>query len=137
MLLAARESFEESSSSKKTFLIGVTLLTSLDDSYIKEMGFSYSLEQQVLNLARSCKEASLDGVVCSPRELPLLRKELGKDFILVTPGIRSSEDLKDDQKRTSTISDALSKGANYLVIGREVTRSKNPSKKVKQILETI
>lgn len=137
MLLAARESLEKYSTANKPLLIGVTLLTSLNDAYAKEMGFSQSIEEQVLNLANLCKDAGLDGVVCSPKELSLLRKELGEGFILVTPGIRSSVDLNQDQKRTSTLSDALLKGANYLVIGREVTLSKKPSEKVKQIIETI
>lgn len=136
MLIAARESLE-GSNINRPLLIGVTLLTSLNDSYAKEMGFSYSIEDQVLKLANLCKDTGLDGVVCSPKELSLLRKEFGEGFVLVTPGIRSSINSNHDQKRTSTASEALSKGANYLVIGREVTLSKKPSEKVKQILETI
>jgi len=137
MLLAARESLDKFSTDKKPLLIGVTLLTSLNELYIEEMGFSYSLEEQVLNLARLCKDTGLDGVVCSPRELSLLREKLGEEFLLITPGIRSSEDFNEDQKRTTTMLEALSDGANYLVIGREVTLSSHPSEKVKQILETI
>ena len=76
-------------------------------------------------------------MVCSANELPILRKHLDEDFLLVTPGIRSSELEKDDQKRTSTASEAISNGADYIVIGREISNEIDPSKKIRQILETV
>ena len=99
-------------SSIKPFLIGVTVLTSLDDKSLKLVGFNKFVEDQVLLLAELCKQEGLDGVVCSPKEVGILRKKLGNDFLLVTPGIRSNEMNKRDQKRTSSVELALQNGAN-------------------------
>ena len=87
MLKAAYEAKE--TASIKPLLIGVTILTSLDNNSIKQVGLELSVEEQVLLLANLCKEEGLDGVVCSPNELTLLRKNVDEDFLLVTPGIRS------------------------------------------------
>ena len=135
MLKAAYEAKE--TSSIKSLLIGVTILTSLDNKSIKQVGFELSVERQVLLLANLCKEEGLDGVVCSPSELTLLRKNVDKDFLLVTPGIRSQKVEKHDQKRTSTVGEAIEKGADYVVIGREVTTDKDPYKKIQKILEIV
>ena len=124
-------------SSIKPFLIGVTVLTSLDDKSLKLVGFNKFVEDQVLLLAELCKQEGLDGVVCSPKEVGILRKKLGNDFLLVTPGIRSNEMNKRDQKRTSSVELALQNGANYVVIGREITLDADPKGKLKQILETV
>ena len=96
-----------------------------------------STQDQVLLLAQLCQNQGLDGVVCSPNELPTLREHLPKDFLLVTPGIRSTEVKKDDQKRISTAKEAINNGANYIVIGREITNDIDPSKKIGQMLKTI
>ena len=124
-------------SSIKPFLIGVTVLTSLDDKSLKLVGFNKFAEDQVLLLAELCKQEGLDGVVCSPKEVGILRKKLGNDFLLVTPGIRSNEMNKRDQKRTSSVELALQNGANYVVIGREITLDADPKGKLRQILETV
>ena len=136
MLKAAYEA-KETASIKKPLLIGVTILTSLDNKSIKQVGIELNIEEQVLFLANLCKEEGLDGVVCSPNELTLLRKNVDKDFILVTPGIRASKVEKHDQKRTSTVTEAIEKGADYVVIGREITTDLDPNKKIKKILETV
>tara|TARA_B100001013_G_C24602895_1_gene439698 strand:+ start:825 stop:1511 length:687 start_codon:yes stop_codon:yes gene_type:complete len=120
----------------KPILVGVTLLTSLDRVATREIGFKLNLEEQVIKLARLCKEKGLDGVVCSPKEITLLREEMGNDFLLVCPGIRSCS-ASNDQRRTASPASALKDGANYIVLGREVTLDKNPSKKLKHILESI
>ena len=135
MLKAAYEAKE--TASIKPILIGVTMLTSLDNKSIKQVGLQMNIEDQVLLLADLCKEEGLDGVVCSPNELVLLREKVNKDFLLVTPGIRSLKEEKHDQKRTSTVSEAIEKGADYVVIGREITTDKDPNKKIKKILETV
>ena len=124
-------------SSIKPFLIGVTVLTSLDDKSLKLVGFNKFVDDQVLLLAELCKQEGLDGVVCSPKEVGILRKKLGNDFLLVTPGIRSNEMNKRDQKRTSSVELALQNGANYVVIGREITLDADPKGKLRQILETV
>ena len=135
MLRAAYEVVEKVSI--KPLLVGVTVLTSLNDKSLKEVGLGLNTEDQVLLLAELCQAEGLNGVVCSANELSILRKHLGKNFLLVTPGIRSSELEKDDQKRISTASEALSNGADYIVIGREISNEIDPSKKIRQILETV
>ena len=135
MLRAAYEVVEKASI--KPLLVGVTVLTSLNDKALKEVGLGLNTEDQVLLLAELCQAEGLNGVVCSANELSILRKHLDKDFLLVTPGIRSSELEKDDQKRISTASEALSNGADYIVIGREISNEIDPSKKVRQILKTV
>jgi len=135
MLKAAYEAKE--AASIKPILIGVTMLTSLDNKSIKQVGLQMNIEDQALILTHLCKEGGLDGVVCSPNELVLLRENVNKDFLLVTPGIRSLKVENDDQKRTSTVSQAIEKGADYVVIGREITTDKDPSKKIKEIIETV
>ena len=135
MLKAASEVIREASS--KTILLGVTILTSLDTQSLKKVGLESKLEDQVLLLSKLCEREGLDGVVCSSNELPLLRQKLSDDFLLVTPGIRSNHVEKGDQKRTSSASKAIERGANYVVIGREITLSKNPMKKISQLLESV
>ncbi len=135
MLKAAYE--EKEKASIKPLLIGVTILTSLDNKSIKQVGLKLNIEDQILLLADLCKEEGLDGVVCSPNELVLLRENVNKDFLLITPGIRSLKIENDDQKRTSTVGEAIEKGADYVVIGREVTTDKDPYKKIQKILEIV
>ena len=135
MLRAAYEVVEKASI--KPLLVGVTVLTSLNDKALKEVGLGLKTVDQVLLLAELCQAEGLNGVVCSANELSILRKHLNEDFLLVTPGIRSSEIEKDDQKRISTASEAISNGADYIVIGREISNEIDPSKKIRQILESV
>ena len=135
MLRAAYEVVEKASI--KPLLVGVTILTSLNDKALKEVGLGLNTGDQVLLLAELCQAEGLNGVVCSANELSILRKHLDEDFLLVTPGIRSIEIEKDDQKRISTASEAISNGADYIVIGREITNEIDPSKKIRKILETV
>ena len=135
MLRAACEVVEKASI--KPLLVGVTVLTSLNDKALKEGGLGLNTEDQVLLLAELCQAEGLNGVVCSANELSVLRKHLEEDFLLVTPGIRSSGQESDDQKRISTASEAISNGADYIVIGREISNEIDPSKKIRQILETV
>ena len=135
MLRAAYEVVEKASI--KPLLVGVTVLTSLNDKALKEIGLGLNTLDQVLLLAELCQAEGLNGVVCSANELSILRKHLNDDFLLVTPGIRSSEIEKDDQKRISTASEAISNGADYIVIGREISNEIDPSEKIRQILETV
>ena len=135
MLRAAYEVVEKVSI--KPLLVGVTVLTSLNDKALKEVGLGLNTEDQVLLLAELCQTEGLNGVVCSANELSVLRKHLEEDFLLVTPGIRSSGQESDDQKRISTASEAISNGADYIVIGREISNDVNPRRKIRQILETV
>ena len=135
MLRAAYQVVEKASI--KPLLVGVTVLTSLNDRALREAGLGLNIEDQVLLLAELCQAEGLNGVVCSPNELSILREHLNEDFLLVTPGIRSSELEEDDQKRISTASEAISNGADYIVIGREISNEIDPSEKIRQILETV
>lgn len=124
MMSAAREAIEKSSS--KPLLIAVTVLTSMDEPGLHEVGVADALQNQVLRLASLTKTCGLDGVVCSAQEAPALRSAIGKDFHLVTPGIRPANASKDDQTRIVTPRDALERGSSYLVIGRPITQAPDP-----------
>ena len=121
----------------KPLLIGVTILTSLSEEEIHEVGYSGSPEDNVLRLAKLAESSGLDGIVCSPLEAAPVRQQVGSDFNLVTPGVRPAFASTDDQKRIMTPSDALSAGASYLVIGRPITAAEDPMKNLHLILEEI
>ena len=116
-------------------VIGVTVLTSLDDEDLKELGFAHTTEGQVLQMARLAGQSGLDGVVCSPKEIGMLRREMGDDFLLITPGIRPAWAAKGDQKRIMTPADAFKKGASALVIGRPITGADSPADAMVRILD--
>lgn len=107
-------------------LLGVTILTSLTESSLREVGLLAPMEDQVLNLATLAKKAGLHGVVASPLELRLLRKSLGEEFLLVAPGIRPSLTSLDDQARAATPGAAIRAGADFLVVGRPVREAPDP-----------
>tara|TARA_B100001057_G_scaffold333988_1_gene334547 strand:+ start:597 stop:1304 length:708 start_codon:yes stop_codon:yes gene_type:complete len=136
MLKAAAKARDEFNN-KTTKLIAVTVLTSLDNKDIKEIGYKDNSEDLVLRLACLAKESGLDGVVCSAKEISLLKRKIGKDFILVVPGIRLEEDSKNDQKRVMSPKNAIDAGADLLVIGRPITESKDPVKTIDNILKNI
>jgi orotidine-5'-phosphate decarboxylase len=133
MMKAARKAADESD--KKPMLIGVTILTSHTD--ISEIGIDYPINSQVLRLAELAAKSKLDGIVCSPHEITEIKKNFGKDLKLIVPGIRSSNDDKNDQSRTLSAKEALELGADYLVIGRPITATKNPLISLKNILSSI
>ena len=124
MLQAARASIDRLT--PRPLLIGVTLLTSHGNDDIAELGFGQGAELQVERLAGLARVSGLDGVVCSPREAAVLRRRFGKEFLLVTPGVRPAGSDTDDQQRTRTPAEAIADGADYLVIGRPITRAPNP-----------
>jgi len=118
-------------------LLAVTVLTSLKDAQLKEIGFQADTAEQVLKLARLSRETGVDGIVCSPLELDLIRREFPSDFLIVTPGIRPLWAAAQDQKRIMTPSQALAKGADYIVIGRPVIKAASPQKAFWKILEEL
>src|SRR3569832_2978976 len=113
-------------SKPRPLLIGVTVLTSMNESDLHEIGFSGSIEEQVARLAGLTQHAGLDGVVCSAREARSLRARFGPHFKLVTPGIRPHGAAQNDQQRSLTPVEALRAGADYLVIGRPITQAADP-----------
>ncbi|MBW8056945.1 MAG: orotidine-5'-phosphate decarboxylase [candidate division NC10 bacterium] len=115
-------------------LLGVTVLTSLAQADLQTLGIGQALEEQVLSLARLAKEAGLDGVVASPREAEAIRRRLGPDLLLVTPGIRSRVGEPDDQRRVATARDALKAGADYIVVGRPILKAADPVEAVEKLV---
>lgn len=120
-------------------VLGVTVLTSMDKSNLLEIGVKAEVEKQVQHLGSLAAEAGLDGVVCSPQEIEMLRSSFAKakyDMLLVVPGIRPPGFDKNDQKRVMTPKQALEAGADYLVIGRPITQAEEPAKVAQDILTT-
>jgi len=123
---------------KFTKILGVSILTSIDSKQTKKFYNQKNVSILVKKFAKFAKKNGLDGVVCSPKEIEVIRKATGKNFIIVTPGIRLKSKIKsDDQKRVETPEKAIEMGANYLVIGRPITKSKNPLKTLKEINNTL
>lgn len=118
-------------------LIGVTVLTSMEDLDLLQIGINASPLEQVIRLAHLTQRAGLDGVVCSPQEVEILRQHLGADFKLVTPGIRPVGADFGDQRRVMTPAAAVSAGSDYLVIGRPITQAENPAEVLRSINATL
>ena len=135
MMSLAREEIEKKS--HHPLLIGVTILTSMDQEALTEIGIQYSVAEQVMRLAQLTSDAGLDGVVCSAHEVKMLRDNLGEEFKLITPGIRPSGSNNDDQKRVMTPAQAINAGSDYLVIGRPITRAADPGQALNDISEEI
>ena len=135
MMSLAREEIEKKS--HHPLLIGVTILTSMNQEALIELGIQCSIEEQVMRLAQLASDAGLDGVVCSAHEVKILRDNLGEEFKLVTPGIRPGGSNKDDQKRVMTPGQAINAGSDYLVIGRPITQAADPAQVLKEISEEI
>lgn len=110
----------------KPYLIAVTVLTSMSQEDLVELGINETPADQALKLAKLTQSSGLDGIVCSAQEASIMRKNLKDDFLLVSPGIRPAGSKADDQRRIMTPLDALSAGSNYLVIGRPITQSDDP-----------
>lgn len=124
MMQAAREAVE--SASRRPQLIAVTVLTSMADADLREVGIEAPALDEVLRLARLAGDCGLDGVVCSAHEAGAIRDAVGERFLRVTPGIRLPEDAAGDQKRVMTPTLAIQAGASHLVIGRSITRAARP-----------
>ena len=139
MMHAAAEGVDIGSqgSLNKPLLIAVTVLTSMNQASLNEIGITASVEKQVLKLAKLSQLAGLDGVVCSAMEAPLLKHCMPDDFLLVTPGIRPVNASLDDQSRAVTPSQAIQMGASYLVIGRPITQAVQPLAALTHIYKEI
>ncbi|UJJ32082.1 orotidine-5'-phosphate decarboxylase [Halopseudomonas maritima] len=136
MMEACRETLERRPGGRP-LLTAVTILTSLEQEDLQEVGVDIEPMVQVQRLARLTQDCGLDGVVCSAREAKALRGALGEDFLLVTPGIRPADSSADDQKRIVTPAQALENGSSYLVIGRPITRAHEPAQALDEIIASI
>jgi orotidine-5'-phosphate decarboxylase len=136
MLAAAVEAAAEAGP-KRPKIVAVTVLTSLDDTDLLAIGQDGPAEAQVTRLAKLAESTGVDGAVCSPWEVAPLRDAIGPDFVLVVPGVRPDWAGADDQKRIMTPAEAISAGANHLVIGRPITRADDPVSAARRIAEEI
>ncbi len=121
----------------KTQVLAVTVLTSFDEESLKQIGVDHTVPGQVLNLARLAATSGIQGLVCSPFEVELIRGQIKTPMTLVTPGIRGPNDPLGDQKRTLSAKEAIQAGANYLVVGRPVTQAADPVASAKALIESI
>lgn len=135
MIAAAAEAAATSPGAPR--LLGVTVLTSMDQQQLAAIGIQGSAAVQVLRLSQIAKASGLTGLVCSPEEVRLLRRELPPDWLLVTPGIRLAGAALDDQKRIATPFSAIAGGASMLVVGRPITRAADPAAAARTILAEI
>lgn len=122
---------------RRPTLLAVTVLTSLDKADLKRTGIGATVENQVARLATLAQEAGMDGVVASPREIVRLRRECGKNFLLVVPGVRSQGETWDDQKRVLTPEEAMAAGANYIVVGKPIRDAQDPRMAARHIVQEI
>jgi orotidine-5'-phosphate decarboxylase len=136
MLRAARDAADQEAarlSRPAPLVIAVTMLTSLSEPMLGEIGMNGPMSAQVERLAALTQSAGLDGVVASPQEISLIRSQCGTQFTIVTPGIRGGATVKDDQSRTLTAAQALDAGASYLVVGRPIIAAPDPRQAAEQI----
>lgn len=131
MMAAARESIDRHH--HHPLLVAVTVLTSLSDAALMDIGIKSNAAQETIRLAELANDAGMDGVVCSPHDLTELRRRIGRNFCLVTPGIRPAGTHLNDQRRFATPGDALRYGSDYLVIGRPITQAQDPLKALRDI----
>lgn len=135
MMSAAKAAVGDSD--EAPILIGVTLLTSMDQQTFNQIGLTGTMTDTVVRLANLAKDSGLDGVVCSAQEASPLRAQLGEAFQLITPGIRPAGSDRGDQHRTMTPKEALAAGSHYLVIGRPITMSKDPMQALLDIEQSL
>jgi orotidine-5'-phosphate decarboxylase len=140
MIKSAHEMLTQLSSQKnksRPLLFGVTVLTSLDDDDLESFGFKIKYTELVLNMAKIGIEGGIDGIVCSPNEVGLLRKNFGRNFLIATPGIRLAEDSVADQKRINTPEKAIRDGADFIIVGRSIIKSQDIKSTIELFLEKI
>jgi len=140
MLARAREGADETAAriaGPAPLLVAVTVLTSLGDAQLKEVGIPGGVSDQVLRMVDLARGAGLDGVVASAAEVAVIRRRAGADFTIVTPGIRAAGDGLDDQARTATPAEAIRAGADLLVMGRPILRAPDPAAAARAVLAEI
>jgi orotidine-5'-phosphate decarboxylase len=137
MMEAVAQELVERYGRQKPLVAGVTVLTSLNAAGLEETGVRGPMEEQVLRMARLAESSGLDGVVCSPHEIQMIRRWVGPHFKIATPGIRLAGQATHDQQRTSTAGEALAAGADYIVVGRAVTSAPDPRAALEQLVQSL
>jgi orotidine-5'-phosphate decarboxylase len=137
MMETAAKELQNKFGNRKPMVVAVTVLTSLNDTGLQEVGIARSLAQQVVAMAKLAEECGIAGVVCSPQEIQLVRNAAGPDFKIVTPGIRMPGQSANDQQRLATPREALAAGADYIVVGRAVTAASDPRLALDTLLQSI
>ena len=137
MMQAVNSELRNKFGDSKPLVVGVTVLTSLDETSLQQIGIGSGMDAQVLRLARLAESSGLDGVVCSPREITRIRGAVAPGFRIVTPGIRLPTQSADDQQRTATPREAISAGADLIVVGRAVTNAPNPRVALESLLKGL
>jgi len=124
-------------SSKNALVLGVTILTSIDESDLPRIGFGGTVVSNAVRLAQLVQESGLRGAVASPREIAAIREACGRDFVILTPGIRAAGSDAGDQRRTMSAREAIGSGADYIVVGRPITAAKNRREAALRIIEEV
>jgi orotidine-5'-phosphate decarboxylase len=136
MMETVAKQLQDKFGDRKPMVVAVTVLTSLNDAELVEVGIARPMAQQVVAMAKLAEECGMAGVVCSPQEIQLVRRAAGPDFKIVTPGIRMPGQSADDQQRLATPREALTAGADYIVVGRAVTAAPDPRKALEALVES-
>jgi orotidine-5'-phosphate decarboxylase len=137
MMQSVSKELGEKFGGKKPIVVAITVLTSFDTKALFEIGIELPVEEHVQRLALFAQECGMDGVVCSPREIELLRQCVNRNFKIVTPGIRMPDQSLNDQQRIATPHDAIAAGADYIVIGRPITGDPDPRAALQRVLQSI
>jgi orotidine-5'-phosphate decarboxylase len=137
MMAKTVETLAKSGQAERGKVLAVTILTSSNEQTLKEIGIDYPVQEMVVRLAKLAKKAGIDGVVASPQETALIREACGKEFLIVTPGVRPAFASADDQKRIMTPAEAVQQGADYLVIGRPISAAADPVQASQLIIDEI
>jgi orotidine-5'-phosphate decarboxylase len=137
MMETVAKELQDKFGNRKPMVVAVTVLTSLNDAGLAEIGIARPMAQQVIAMAKLAQECGIAGVVCSPQEIQLVRRAAGPDFKIVTPGIRMPGQSADDQQRLATPREALTAGADYIVVGRAVTAAPDPRRALDVLVTSV
>jgi orotidine-5'-phosphate decarboxylase len=137
MMETVAKELQDKYGNRKPMVVAVTVLTSMNDAGLAEVGIARPMPQQVVAMAKLAEECGIAGVVCSPQEIQLVRRAAGPDFKIVTPGIRMPGQSANDQQRLATPREALTAGADYIVVGRAVTAAPDPRSALDALMQSV
>lgn len=137
MINVTMRALDEEFGDRRPMVVAITVLTSISADNISLIGGGTSVENQVVRLARMSHDNGVDGWVCSPHEITMLRQEFGNHATIVTPGVRMKDQPFEDQQRVATPREAIAAGADYIVIGRPITRAQDPIQEVQKVIRSL